>query len=210
MKKIRVHIKSLTYYLVSLFFKTGRKYSCTSTKIGKILSILAFKYAYNGILLFDAEIKKYENCGTIIEDSCFWVYPDEYICGKAQNNKKYILDELKEPVDLPYNLYYRYEQLCQYDIPSYIKKDVEEVFRYFGAYSKEDLSEVLNPIVDMLTTECCGKIDLSKISDIIDEVAQDNEVIKYIKFNHISNEVTNNAQLLKNGKNKVKIKKLIF
>jgi len=197
MEKLVVHVKSLTYYLVSLFYKTGCKYSCTSTKIGKILSILAFKYAYNDILLFDAEIKKYENCGTIIEDACFWVFSDEYICDKDQNNKKYIIDELKEPVDLSYNLYYRYEQLCQYNIPFYIKKDVEEVFRCFGAYSKEDLSEVLNPIVDMLTTECNDKIDLSKLPAIIDKVAQDNEVVKYIKSNYISYEVINNEPLLK-------------
>ena len=196
MKELSVRIKCLTYYLVSIFYKTDRKYSCTKTKIGKILSILAFKYAYNDILLFDEDVRKYDNCGTMIEDASFWVYPTEYICYKEHNNKEYIIDELIEPKNLPARLYVRYKEVCKdSDIPADVKKDVEEVFRRFGAYSQADLSEVLNPIVDMFTTESYGKIDLSKISDIIDEVAQDNEVIKYLKSNHISNEVTNDVSV---------------
>ena len=196
MKKLNIEIKKLTYYLVLLFFKTDCKYSCTSTKIGKMLSILAFKYAYNGVLLFNDEVRKYDNCGTMIENSSCWLYRNEYVCWKDQNNKEYITDELKEPIDLPDKLNCRYREFCKYsDLPSYVKKEVEEVFRYFGAYSHVDLSEVLNPIVDMLTTESYGKIDLSKISNIIDEVTQDNEVIKYLKSNPISNEVINDVQV---------------
>jgi len=190
MKKLNLSIKDLTHYLVSLFYKTDCKYSCNKTKIGKILSILAFKYANNDILLFNEEIRKYDNCGTIIEDSAFFVYSDEYICKKDRDNKEYILEEINECNDLPIGLYERYKEVSKYSkIPEIIKKDVEEVFRYFGAYSKTDLSEVLNPIVDKLTTESYGKIDLSKISSILNEITQDNEIIKYMKFNTILNEI---------------------
>lgn len=196
MKKLNIGIKELTYYLVSLFFLTECKYSCTSTKIGKMLSILAFKYAYNGFLLFNDEVRKYDNCGTMIESSACWLHINEYVCRKDQNNKEYITEELKEPIDLPAKINCRYIEIFKCcDLPFYVKKEVEEVFRYFGAYSHVDLSEVLNPIVDMLTTESYGKIDLSKISYIIDEVTQDNEVIKYLKSNPISNEIINDVQV---------------
>ena len=40
-------------YLISLFYKTNKKYSCSRTKIGKLLSILEFKYARMKTLVDD-------------------------------------------------------------------------------------------------------------------------------------------------------------
>lgn len=37
MKNINVSLKSAANYFIQLFYKTGCKYSCTQTKIGKLL-----------------------------------------------------------------------------------------------------------------------------------------------------------------------------
>lgn len=72
MQNSNLRLKEITYYLIQQFYKTGEKYSCTQTKLGKLLSILAFKYARNGQKLFDTPIYKYPpRCGTLIKALTF-------------------------------------------------------------------------------------------------------------------------------------------
>ena len=47
MKELHTDLEKATCYLVQFFYKTGRLYSCTRTKLRKLLSIVAFVYARN-------------------------------------------------------------------------------------------------------------------------------------------------------------------
>lgn len=61
--------RAIVNYLIGFFYTTEKKYSCSVTKIGKLLSILAFKeYVENGkyILGESVIVKKYKACGTYI------------------------------------------------------------------------------------------------------------------------------------------------
>ncbi len=64
-------LRAIVNYLIGFFYETEKKYSCSITKIGKLLSILAFK-AYieseERILGKYVAIKKYKDCGTYIPD----------------------------------------------------------------------------------------------------------------------------------------------
>lgn len=167
-------------------------------KIGKLLSILAFKYAVNDEQLFKEQIYKYDNCGTYIRETAFLVYRDEYHRDSYQNDKKYINDQLQKPTILNLTEYSRYEYLFKNACINFrIKEHVKDVFRNFGSYSQKDLSDVLNPIVEKLTDVSYGPIELSKVSSVIDEVDQDNEVVKYLKSHKKDNNVEKNKMMIK-------------
>lgn len=181
-KEENVNTKELAYYMIKMFYETDCKYSCTRTKIGKLISILAFKYATKGILLFDDPIYKYDNCGAYIKALSFWLYRDEYLCDEFQDDKKYISDEFKKPKNLLAGFQERYNSLDNTlrGLTEEVKKEAEEVFRRFGSYSHVDLSDVLNPIVENTGTPSYGRIDLSRILPAIMETDPNNDVIKYI------------------------------
>lgn len=66
---MNVKLRAIVNYLIGFFYVTEKKYSCSITKIGKLLSILAFKaYIKNeeNILGEYVTIKKYKDCGTYI------------------------------------------------------------------------------------------------------------------------------------------------
>lgn len=169
------HLARCNNYFIQLFYKTGKRYSCTRTKLGKLLSILAFKYAANDKLLFFEEIYCYPNCGTAIKELMCEVERDVYRNYHYEDGKKRISKhELKANVDIP--KMYPDTSLLK----SELKKDIEDVFFSFGAYSQKDLSDVLNPIVEyegICNSE--GIIELEKIILLHDKLP-DNEVIKYI------------------------------
>ncbi|MBQ7136697.1 MAG: hypothetical protein IJO43_01815 [Bacilli bacterium] len=178
-----VNARDLAYYMIRMFYETDRKYSCTRTKIGKLLSILSFKYATKGIILFDDPIYRYDDCGTHIKDVSVWLYRDEYLMDEYQDDKKYITDEFKRPKNLPNGQLKRYNALNNTlgNLTEEVKREAEEVFRRFGAYSQVDLSKILNPIIENTGTQSYGKIDLSRIPSAIAETEPNNDVVKYIK-----------------------------
>jgi hypothetical protein len=59
MEKMHANLRECMNYLIQLFYKTDKRYSCTRSKISKLLSILAFKYAVYSIQLFDEKIFRY-------------------------------------------------------------------------------------------------------------------------------------------------------
>lgn len=183
LEELNVDLRDLCCFLITLFYKTERKYSCCRTKVGKLLSILAFKYAMNNEKLFNERIYKYDECGTAIEKTGAILYRDEYYEYTYYDGQKKIYDMFNESVELPT----RWKR--EINIPLTVMVDTVDVFRKFGAYSKTDLSEVLNPIVDELTNESYGEIELCKIPLIIDKVDQENKVIQYLKKERISNKV---------------------
>lgn len=180
-KKKMANLKELTYYLVQLFYQTGKKYSCTQTKIGKMLSILAFRYAKNDLSLFDAPIYKYPpRCGTLIKELTF-IPKDVYIRDLDSPNP----DKLS-PIDDTFD--------CTVEIPSpynevenlssEVKHDVRDLFLNFGAYPADVLGKLLNPIVDRLVIAQNDKIDLSLITTLDKSniaVSEDgNAIVDYI------------------------------
>ena len=175
MIEINVYIEECANYLIQFFYKTEKRYSCTRTKIGKLLSILAFKYAAKDELLFLEEIYRYPNCGTAIKELRCEVERDVYINYPYEDGKKRIHKrEVKANVDIL--------RMCSDTslLKPEIKEDIEDVFFNFGAYSPSDLSDVLNPIVEyegICNSE--GIIDLEKIILLHDKLPG-NKVLDYI------------------------------
>lgn len=176
MKKTNVGIEECANYLIQLFYKTEKRYSCTRTKIGKLLSILAFKYAVQDeISIFPWEIYRYPKCGTsiawlntCIDRDVYLNYP--YVDSKKRISKK----ELNENVDIPNG----YKEIS--NLLSRIKNDIEDVFFAFGAYSQVDLSEELNPIVEY--EGIClpnGMINLDNLI-VLQDKFMGNKVLDYV------------------------------
>lgn len=196
LEKLNVDLGELCCFLIQLFNNTEKKYSCSRTKVGKILSILAFKYAMNGEKLFSERIYKYDGCGTSVETLIGIVCRDEYFSYRYHDDKREIHDEFNNCVEMPL----KWQR--QANIPYEVMIDTEDVFRKFGAYSQTDLSEVLNPIVEELTDESYGEIELWKIPFIINDLDQNNAVIKYLCECRPSKKINNSIR------EKIKTKRL--
>ena len=140
LRSMNVDIFQATNYLISLFYRTENRYSTSRIKISKLMSIVAFIYARWGIKLFQEDIFRYDNCGTIIPK--LNRLPKD-ICSMNFNNdtKKYISDDLFVDYEMPagYSIFK--------DVPEDVKLVIEDVFRHFGAYSQVDLGDCLNKIV---------------------------------------------------------------
>lgn len=171
------HFKSCMNYLISFFYKTDKRYSCTRTKLGKILSILAFKYAVKGVNIFDEPIRKYENCGTLINSTKFWprdIYP-HYPEQINDDKRKISIFSIKSTADIP-NTYSEIGEMS-----SELMIDIKNVFCEFGAFSQKDLSDLLNPIVEY--PGVCnedGTINLDEIKKLDKYNFLGNKVVQYI------------------------------
>ena len=163
MIELHTNLREVTNYLIQLFYKTGKIYSCTQTKLGKLLSILAFKYAQNDEKLFDETIYKYPpRCGTLIKDLAFIGNKNVYkrdITQDDLDNCQIITHEFDHTVDIPL----LYNEIAS--LSDELKKDIESVFRSFGAFPASILGEILNPIVDLVVNDI-GEIELTKFKDL--------------------------------------------
>ena len=177
MKELKVNLKEATNYLIQLFFKTNQKFSCTRTKVGKLLSIVAFKYAFQDTRIFDEIIYRYPpNCGTLIKDLMLFIPRDVYIrdVSLGDNDSCNIISEgFSCCIDIPA----QYKDVGT--IPGEVKDEIEKVFKLFGAYPASDLGSLLNPIVEQVVVEPSDKIELEKLKNISVDV-EDNPIIKYL------------------------------
>ena len=179
MKEAHAILHHNTNYLIQLFYKTDQKYSCTKTKIGKLLSILAFKYAVKEIELFDEKIYRYPKCGTLIKELGVRIPLDVYrrdFDEKDNDGKKMIsVDELKHGTFIPKS--YRDISMCY----SWEREAIEDLFLNFGAYSTSDLADELNPIVEYKgICEPDGSINLEAIAHLDKNQFPNNKVVEYI------------------------------
>lgn len=191
MEDLHTDLKEAINYLVQFFYKTGQVFSCSRTKIGKLLSIVAFLYARRGKKLFDQCICKYsQNCGTTITDLAFYVDRDIYIQYNGYDDGKKTIDSnlINNNITVP-------EQYINVDsISDDVKFSIKNVFLSFGAYSAIDLGNCINPIIlyEGITQEN-GDIDLIKIYHLSKEdlLAQynDNSIDKTL-INYIFNSTT--------------------
>lgn len=165
MEKMNTDLVQATNCLVQLFYQTGQRYSCTKTKVGKLLSIVAFLYARRNQMLFDEAIYKYEGCGTTLKELRFIVDRDIY--SRPLYNNDNLCSDHKEDIEaseidtaiaVP-------EKFMETDrLSDEIKCTIKEVFIKFGAYNAVDLGHALNFIVQYpQVTNSDGKIDLDVI-----------------------------------------------
>lgn len=162
MEELNANLKEAANYLIFLFNSTGQKYSCSRTKIGKILSIVAIIYAKEGKKIFNERIYKYKSdavgefCGAFIRELINIVDRDVYISNEiCDTNSKINSDEIKEKENLTF------------DLPKGVKETIKEVFLEFGAYDSKTLGKCINPII--LQEEVSKKdneVDLSQIQHL--------------------------------------------
>lgn len=173
----------ISNYFIKLFYKAGKKYTCSRRKLSKLISILAFDYARKGYMLFNNDLYRYPDCGTSIPLLEFKIPKDVYLEWEYYDEKKVITpDELVSKEEVP---------KCYSNIGSLwpkVQHRIEEVFYNFGAYSSDELSKCLNPIVESdgvcfidgrIDMEQIAKMDLSKLRTFKDS-GEVNEVVAFL------------------------------
>lgn len=162
MEKLNINLTQATNYLVQLFYKTNQKYSCTRTKVGKLLSIVAFKYASNGQVAFEETIYKYNECGTAIKEIMQrFKDRDIYTLCTYNDDSKPVSQKIDEKADIPLDF------IDIKDLSDDVKDTIKSVFLLFGAFSPATLGECINPIVNTKNTTLeNNQIDISRIEYI--------------------------------------------
>ena len=150
MAKMHVNIREVANLLVQMYYMTGQEYSCTQTKLEKLIAILAFKYAINNKLLFDEAIYQYKDCGVAISgfnkifpDRDVYLHP-KYGDGRISINEKFATAMFTSQ-GASVNKFKHTESLSEY--PE-LRTEIEQVFRKFGAYSSYLLGQIINPIAE--------------------------------------------------------------
>lgn len=160
LQRLSVDLIHATNYLIQLFYATNKKYTCTRTKLGKMLSIAAFVYARKGQMLFDENIYKYKDCGTAIKELQVYdqvIYtPDEF------SDNSLVINVADSNATI--------ENLDSYKVTNLsddIKATLGDVFCNFGSYPASKLGDNLGMFLDLiLDDEDSNKIDLTKILHI--------------------------------------------
>lgn len=188
MEKLNFSLRDITNSFIQLFFKTEKKYSCTQTKLGKLVSILAFKFARNGILVFNDSIYKYlPNCGTFISALNF-IPKDIYIRdfeSDDPDNMSDITEAFNEDAKIPV------QYTVTETIPPQLNQEIKTIFIKFGTYPATNLGDLLNPIVNKISngndTEPLDILRLSSLTknDFID--AENNKILEYIYTGDLNN-----------------------
>ncbi len=176
MKELHANLTEAANYLIECFNATGQIYSCSRTKIGKLLSIVAFLYAKNDTALFDETIYKYDGCGTTIEELKSFIDRDVYI--------KLLYADDRNPIDISFSARTHLDKLSNINLSSEVKRDIELVFTRFGAFIPSDLGQCINPIVKYIESTNNEGLDLSKIQtfsiDTFKEISADRELIEFL------------------------------
>jgi len=197
MEKMHIDVTSLAGFFISLFEETGWRYSCNRTKIGKLLSIVAFEYACNDKKLIDDDIYIYHDCGTSIPYATFGLDNILYCPGHCCDDKEYITSELNGYIvdtttsrkmrDLVQSFCNSIEVPIVTKLDNDIIENLKSVFRRFGSYSTEDLGKMLCKIVDMQKDKSDGIVDLEQIKHNINYMFfskdyKGNDIVTYLFF----------------------------
>jgi uncharacterized phage-associated protein len=161
MEKMNVNLLEAANCFILLFYRTEQRYSCTRTKLGKLLSIVAFKYARQNEKVFNEKIHRYNDCGSAIIEILNNYDKEIYSCFNYEDEIKIISDVLKEENTLNEDILKAYPVGS---IDDNLKENIMEIFLNFGAYSPTQLGECINPIVNQAgIVKENGEIDLSRI-----------------------------------------------
>lgn len=175
MNELHTNLREAANYLIECFNATGQAYSCSRTKIGKLLSIVAFLYAQRDILLFDEAIYKYDGCGTTIEELKSFIDRDVYI--------KFFYADNKQPINMA-SAKVHLEGLTEINLSPEIKRDIEAVFSKFGSFIPFDLGKCINPIVKHISLPSEESLNLSKIQNLnietFKDIDENRELIEFL------------------------------
>lgn len=181
MEELNVSLERVADYFIALFRASGERYSCSRTKLGKLISIVAFKFAHNNFKLLSEKIYKYDNCGTYIKELSSIVDRDVYVSLSYEDQRGVII-----PVDaISLNIA---SPICDNIIKNNeIIATIRTVFSKFGAYKATDLGIEISDLITALPSFVSedGSVDLNiikqnaNISDFEREFP-DNQVVSYI------------------------------
>jgi len=186
-------LRALAYYLVSLFYKTNCKYSCTRSKINRLLTIYMFCNIKNKPNLHDSkfaitkEFMGFYDLAFIIPNTIY--YTD--LRDMKNNDDK---QEIKERFGKVINRYTEYDD----KIDESQKELLELIFRKFGSYPITDLSIKTDKIKDNAPIKQ-KKDNVVNIDEFLlflnnkenNKLYKNNEIFKFIKnfYNKYKNKV---------------------
>lgn len=185
---LNIDLIDIADYLISLFYKTNKKYTTSRTKIGKLLSIVAFSGAKYGIKFFNEIIYKYGNSGTIIEELLHYEQQIYLVLDDIDCSNKILRNEINN------NLKSRFDNN---NLDVSIKELVIDVFLNFGAYSTLNLGKMINEFREEIYNDDKTFIDLEKIKDL--DCKRNNDILIYISSQRVE-------ELIENIKNKYILK----
>lgn len=181
MEDLNVSLEKMVDYFIALFRATGERYSCSRTKLGKLISIVAFKFAHNNYKLLSEKIYRYDNCGTYIKELSSIVDRDVYVCLSYEDNKNVVipLDAISLNIASP---------ICDNIVKNNeLVATIRTVFSRFGAYKATDLGDEISALITTLSNFVSedGSIDLNIFNqktniDDYERELKDNRVVSYI------------------------------
>lgn len=180
MEEKNINLSEAINYLVQLFYATGQKYSCTRPKLGKLLSIVAFRYARRGEKAFRENVCKYNGCGTIVDNLAAYTEREIYMQLEYKDTDNRISETINEQCDLG-------EVPEKYRTISNLKDDeketIKDVFCEFGAYSASTLGQYINVIIQKDNViNSNGEVELCEIEKLDKNCFSDenNALIDYL------------------------------
>ena len=154
-----------------MFYRTGKRFTCTRTKLGKLLAIVAFKYARDGKVIFDKPVYKYdEKCGAVVSGLAMIVDRDVYLNYSYSDNTEFSekerIEVLLSSKRIPtYPVPEKYKDID--DLSDDVKECIDEVFKLFGGYSAYVIGQDINDLIDIYgIVRENGRIDLNRIHDL--------------------------------------------
>lgn len=158
-------------YVIRLYFRTGSKYTCSRTKVEKIVAIAAFTaYRQKKRLLIDNIYLK--NCGVGFPQ-INTVFFSDIIDGKEDDNQ-YIYDK----IDVSIPVLERYiRNNDEDDLNPSVKELLETTFRTFGAFNSRTLG--------------CA-IDDFKNEIITNQIVDERKAIDFFSNDSLKNNYKNN------------------
>ena len=205
----------LASYLVSLFYKSKKNYSCTRPKIFKLLALNSLCNINHPELLNTLYVDD-EIITTKVPSLVTFINRDVYIKYPFCDDKKKFLDQFDEDVKIP-NMFNNRLNRCELDVNS--KKILEDIFRNFASYPIGDLNKMINEILPLIKEIVKTKSDYfynhykkEKYELIFsyyntNEKYKDNEVFLFLKT-HILNEIENTKDKFDKNLSKQLTKKL--
>ena len=178
MTNLNVSLEESANYLIQLFYHTGKRYSCTRTKIGKLLSIVAFSYARNDQKLFKEDIRKYGSCGTTFNELKAHIDRELYEESVYQDDRKPCTLSIDRDGDIE-ELDSKHKPIKA--VPAIVIDSIEDVFQKFASYTPEDLGLCINQLISPQgVINDNDEIDLLKIKSLTAEDFSGNAKTTYM------------------------------
>ena len=185
-------LEAMASYLVSLFYKSKKNYSCTRSKIGKLLVLNTLcnidnQNLLNTLYISDESIYTYEP--SLLE----FIYRDVYIKYPFCDDKKPFTELFDESVVIPNMFQIR---LDRYELDDNSKRILEDIFRNFASYPLGDLNKMIKEIIPLIVGSTNTKVeDKNHIKENykffknnrINELYKDNKIYSFLKYHILEN-----------------------